>query len=126
MLEYIFCFTLGLFFSYFLSYVSALGHSVMAVKETQKSCAALFLICEQGIQETLQLKYMVMEEAKKSEQNITAQKYIDQMSLDSVRKTVIRNFVRTFPERYQNLLEYKNWEEMENYVNELVKQGEQI
>jgi hypothetical protein len=98
----------------------------MAIKETQKSCAALFLICEQGIQETLQLKYMVMKEANRSEQNITAQKHIDQMSLDSVRKTVIRNFVRTFPERYQNLLEYKNWEEMENYVNELVKQGEQI
>ena len=111
---------------YIFSSIMAVGHSVVTLQEVQKSVAALFLVCEQGIQETLQLKYLAMEEANRSEQNITAQKYIDQMSLDSVRKTVMRNFLRTFPSRYENLLEYKTWEEMESYVNNLVKKGEKI
>jgi hypothetical protein len=126
MLEYFICFLLGMVFMYIFSSIMAVGHSVVTLQEVQKSVAALFLVCEQGIQETLQLKYLAMEEANRSEQNITAQKYIDQMSLDSVRKTVMRNFLRTFPSRYENLLEYKTWEEMESYVNNLVKKGEKI
>ena len=126
MLEYFICFLSGVVFMYILSSVMAVGHSVLTLQEVQKSVAAMLLVCEQGIQETLQLKYLAMEEANRSEQNITSQKYIDQMSLDSVRKTVMRNVLRTFPSRYENLLQYKTWEEMENYINDLVKKGEKI
>ena len=63
-----------------------------------------------------------MQEAKRSEQNITAQKYIDQMNINSVKKTIMRNYLFSFPVSYKNILEYSTWEEMEIYVNETLQE----
>ena len=63
-----------------------------------------------------------MEEAKRTHQNITSQKYIDQMNIDSIRKTIMRNYVRTFPNQYEHSMEYTTWEEMEDYVNNITKE----
>ena len=97
MLEYVFCFFVGMFFMYCLSILMALGHSVNVLRRTQISVAAMFLVSEQGINEVLQLKYLVMKEARRSEQNINAQIHIDQVSLQSVRKSIMRNYLATFP-----------------------------
>ena len=126
MLEYIIGFCIGVITTYFFSYLVALGHSIVVLKQAQKSCAALLIISEQGLREVLQLKYLAMEEAKRSQQNITAQKYIDELSITSVRKSIMRNFVATFPTSYSNVLEYSTWEEMEQYVNETQQQGDKI
>lgn len=67
-----------------------------------------------------------MKESGRSQQNITSQKYIDQMSLDSVRKTIMRNYTRSFPESYSHLMEYTSWEEMVDWVNKEIKQGKKI
>ena len=126
MIEYIIGFFVGATVAYFLSFLMALGHSINVLKQTQRSCAALFVTSEQGLQEILHLKYIVMEDVGRSEQNIIAQKYIDQMSIDSVRKAIMRNYVGAFPEQYKNIMEYTSWEEMEDYVNSLIKDGEKI
>ena len=82
----------------------------------------MFLISEQGLYEVLNLKYIAMEEAKRTEQNITAQKYIDHTNVDSLRKTIMRNYLRQFPDKYSNTLEYTSWEEMEQYFNNVTKE----
>ena len=109
-------------FMWLLSYVTSVGHSVNLIKQTQNSCAALFIESETGVQEILQLKYLAMREAKRSEQNITAQKYIDQINLGGVKKAIMRNYVSNFPSSYSHVMEYANWEQLENYVNQQVKQ----
>jgi len=126
MLEYAIGFVVGAAATYFFSYLMALGHSINVLKQTQKSCAALFVTSEQGLQEILCLKYIVMEDASRSLQNITAQKYIDQMNIDSIRKSIMRNYVGVFPPQYKNIMEYTSWEEMEDYVNATIKSGEKI
>ena len=123
MLEYICCFIAGAMVNWILSYLMALGHTINLMKDTQRHCAALFLISEQGLQETLQLKYLAMQEAKRSQQNITAQKYIDQMNIDSIHKSIMRNYNNAFPEKYKHVMEYTTWEEMENYVNDITKEN---
>ena len=62
------------------------------------------------------------QQQKRTEQNITAQKYIDQLNIDSIRKTIMKNYERTFPENYKHILEYSTWEEMESFVNKTVKE----
>tara|TARA_Y100000593_G_scaffold88664_1_gene171394 strand:+ start:1082 stop:1465 length:384 start_codon:yes stop_codon:yes gene_type:complete len=126
MLEYVIGFIIGAATVYFLSYIIALGHSIGVLRQTQRSCAALFVISEQGLQEILHLKYIVMEESGRSNQNITAQKYIDQMNIDSVRKAIMRNYVGAFPDQYENIMEYSSWEEMEDFVNKTLQEGEKI
>jgi len=126
MLEYIIGFVVGVVVFWFFSYLMAIGHSISLLKQTQSSCAALFVTSEQGLLEILHLKYMVMEEADRSPQNITAQKYIDQMNIDSIRETIMKNYVRVFPGKYENIMEYSTWEEMETFVNTALKEGKQI
>ena len=108
-----------------LNYLMALGHSVNILKQTQQSCAALFIVSEEGLQEILQLKYMAMEEANRTEQNITAQKYIDQLNIDSIKKSIMRNYTQTFPEQYKHVMDYNDWEELEDYVNKFAKNNKE-
>jgi flagellar motor component MotA len=115
----------GVIITYFFLYVMALGHSINVLKQTQHSCALMFTTSEQGLQEILQLKYLAMAEAKRSEQNIISQKYIDQMNVESIKKSVMRNYVRTFPESYIHVLEYSSWVELEDYVNKAVQKNKE-
>jgi hypothetical protein len=126
MLEYVLIFVFGMMTAYMFSSVMALGHSVLLLKETQKNCAVLFLVSEQGLQETLTLKYLAMKEANRSEQNIVAQRHIDQTNIDSIRKTIMRNFQRVYPDKYTNVLEYTTWEEMQSYVNRVTNEEKGI
>ena len=121
MLEYVICFVLGIIVTKVFNYLTSLGYSILVLKQTQKSCAALFVASEQGLQEILHLKYIAMSEAKRSEQNITAQKYIDQMNIDSIKKSIMRNYKSVYPAAYQDSMEYSTWEEMEDYVNKMLK-----
>jgi hypothetical protein len=108
------------------SYIMGLGHTISLLKQTQRSCAALFVLSEQGLQEILHIKYLTMDDTGRSQQNIISQKYIDQMSIDSVRRSIMRNFVTEFPNSYQNVLEYSTWEEMESYVNKSLEDKEEL
>jgi len=115
------CFMLGMLIMYLLGCLMSFGHSVNILKQTQQGCAALFMESEQGLQEIFQLKYIAMAEAQRSEQNITAQKYIDQLNLSSIKASIMRNYVAVFPATYHNNMEYSTWEELEDYVNEFMK-----
>ena len=117
MLENIIWVVVGMVISSLFRYMMNLGHSINVLRQTQRSCAALFVISEQGLQEILHLKYIAMEEANRSQQNITAQKYIDQMNVMSIKSSIMRNYVGTFPKSYEHIMEYSTWEEMEKYVN---------
>ena len=72
------------------------------------------------------LKYLAMQEADRSEQNIVAQKYIDQLNIDSIKKSIMRNYVTIFPNSYSHIMEYSTWEEMEQYINKTIQEGGKI
>ena len=116
-------FSIGALVMYTLNYIMSLGHSVMVLKQVQQSCAALLTVSEEGLQEVLQLKYMAMKEANRSEQNITAQKYIDQHNIKTMKRSIMRNYVNSFPSTYINTIEYTSWEELEEYVNSIVQKN---
>jgi hypothetical protein len=124
-LEYVVCFIFGMIISWVFNYIMGLGYSVLLLRQAQKSCAALLLASDQGLQQVLHLKYLALEESDRSQQNITAQKYIDQLNIDSVKKTIMKNYVLAFPRSYENILEYKTWEEMENFVDKTLKEEQE-
>ena len=123
MLENISWFIIGMVVSQLFKYVMSLGWSISILNQTQKSCAALFLLSEQGLQQVLELKYIEMEDAKRSEQNIIAQRHIDQMNLDSIKMTIMRNYVNSFPQSYKHTMEYSTWKEMENFIIKETNKG---
>jgi len=123
MIENISWFIIGMVTSQLFKYVMSLGWSIAILKQTQKSCASLFLLSEQGLQQILELKYIEMKEAKRSEQNIIAQRHIDQINLDSVRGSIMRNYVNSFPQSYKHTMDYSTWKEMENFIIKETNKG---
>ena len=116
MVENIIYIVIGMIASQLFKYVMSLGSSVMVLRQTQRSCAALFVISAKGLEQILELKYIEMADAKRSEQNIVAQRHIDQMNIDTIKSTIMRNFVNQFPSSYKHILEYTTWREMEDFV----------
>ena len=110
-------FVIGVIVMWCVNVLMSLGHSVVLLKQTQHDCAMLFTICHQGLIEVLELKYLSMKEADRSDQNIMAQRHIDQISIDGARRAIMRNYVNTFPSSYSHILAYASWHELENYVN---------
>ena len=123
MIENISWFIIGMVTSQLFKYVMSLGWSIAILKQTQKSCASLFLLSEQGLQQILELKYIEMKEAKRSEQNIIAQRHIDQINLNSVRDSIMRNYVNSFPQSYKHTMDYSTWKEMENFIIKETNKG---
>ena len=109
-----------------LNYLLSIGYSITILKQTQQSCAALFTTSEQGLHEVLELKYIAMREAKRSDQNIIAQKYIDQLNINSIQKSIMRNYLGAFPVSYHHIMEYTTWEELEDYVNKFVQEKKEV
>tara|TARA_R100000278_G_C5444896_1_gene155069 strand:+ start:192 stop:572 length:381 start_codon:yes stop_codon:yes gene_type:complete len=124
MVENISWFIIGLIVSQLFKYVMSLGSSVRILKQTQKSCAALFILSDRGLQQVLELKYIEMKEARRSEQNIIAQRHIDQVNIDSIKNSIMRNYVSTFPQSYAHIMDYTNWKEMENFVIKQTSTGD--
>jgi len=119
------CFVSGLLIMWCLNVIMALGHSVVLLKQTQRDCALLFTVCHQGLMEVLELKYLSMQEAKRSEQNIIAQRHIDQVNIKSIQGAIIRNYINVFPESYSHVLQFSNWRELEDYVNKAVQNNKE-
>ena len=116
MVENIICVVIGMIVSQLFMYVMSLGWSIHILRQTQKSCAALFHISEQGLQQVLELKYIEMEGSSRSEQNIIAQRHIDQMNVDSVKSAIMRNYANSFPRSYKHIMEFSSWKEMESFI----------
>ena len=123
MIENIMWFVIGMIVSQLFKYIMSLGLSVIILKQTQQSCAALFTLSAHGLQQVLEIKYIEMADAKKSEQNIMAQRHIDQINVESVKAAIMRNYVGTFPSSYKHIMEYSTWNEMEDFVFNKTKKG---
>ena len=123
MVENISWFIIGMVVSQLFKYVMSLGLSISILNQTQKSCAALFLLSEQGLQQILELKYIEMKEARRSDQNILAQRHIDQVNLDSIRTSIMRNYVNSFPQSYKHIMEFSTWKELEDFINKETNKG---
>jgi hypothetical protein len=120
MTEYIIGFSVGFALSWFWTYVLALGSAINVINGLQRSCASLFIISEEGLQEIMELKYIAMKEAKRSEQNIKAQRHIDKMNIDSVKKSIMRNYLLSYPQQYSHVMRYSTWEEMQQFVDNVI------
>ena len=123
MVENISWFIIGMVVSQLFKYVMSLGLSISILNQTQKSCAALFLLSEQGLQQILELKYIEMKDARRSDQNILAQRHIDQVNLDSIRTSIMRNYVNSFPQSYKHIMEFSTWKELEDFINKETNKG---
>ena len=101
----------------------SLGLSVIILNQTQESCAALFTLSSLGLQRVLELKYIEMADSERSEKNIMAQRHIDQINVESIKSSIMRNYINSFPSSYKHTMQYSTWKEMENFVYNKTNKG---
>lgn len=123
MLENIIWFAIGMIVSQLFKYVMSLGLSVIILNQTQESCAALFTLSSLGLQRVLELKYIEMADSERSEKNIMAQRHIDQINVESIKSSIMRNYINSFPSSYKHTMQYSTWKEMENFVYNKTNKG---
>jgi|TARA_R110000822_G_scaffold194933_1_gene333159 hypothetical protein len=122
-LENIIWFAIGMIVSQLFKYVMSLGLSVIILNQTQESCAALFTLSSLGLQRVLELKYIEMADSERSEKNIMAQRHIDQINVESIKSSIMRNYINSFPSSYKHTMQYSTWKEMENFVYNKTNKG---
>jgi len=68
-----------------------------------------------------QLKYMALEMADRSEKFIEFQKRIDKHELNSMKTTIIRNFINPIHPRYNHLVPFTDWDGAMDYLNQQIQ-----
>ena len=116
-------FVCGILFNVFWGYLLGLGYGMLVFKRANIDC--LFLLSKniQSIYEIQQLKYMALEIMNKDKKFIDFQKHLDEREMQSIKNTVIRNYINAIPSRYNSLVEFRDWDSAIVYLNNEINGG---
>ena len=107
------------------SFFYGLGISTLMVKSGIKDCLLMLAKNVQSVHEINQLKYIALENAEKGEKFIEFQKRIDDHELNSMKNTVVRNFVNPIPKRFEHLIPFDDWETAMQFLTNQIKQNKE-
>jgi len=113
----------GMLFYGMWNYLFHLGSSVLMMKSVVKDCV---LVLAKNIQTTYELNYIKQEIWKisgRDDKYIEFQKKIDERELTSMKNTAIRNFINSIPPRYNNIVEFHDWDSAMQYIDKVIKEG---
>jgi hypothetical protein len=106
-------------------YLYATGTIVLSVKTCIKDSILMIAKNVQSVYEINNLKYIALKMSNKDEKYIQFQKALDTRELNSMKNTIIRNFVNSIPIKYSHLVPFSDWGTAIDYINaELQKQKE--
>tara|TARA_R100000388_G_C7154684_1_gene116246 strand:- start:113 stop:511 length:399 start_codon:yes stop_codon:yes gene_type:complete len=112
----------GILFAKLFSGLLTLGYSALLMKQVHDDGLKIMGIICQELAEIHQLKLMELHRAGKSETEIEISQKVSDYHLDSVRKTIVRNFVSSFPNNYSSILKFYDWESAMVHLDELIKE----
>ncbi len=103
-------------------YFYGLGVSTLMVRSAIKDCLLMLAKNVQSAYEINQLKYIALESCDRGEKFIEFQKRIDTHELNSMKNTVVRNFINPIPKRFEHLIPFNDWDTamqfLTNHINE--------
>ena len=76
----------------------------------------------QSVAEIQQLKYMSYEIMEQDKKYIEFQKVIDQKELNSLKNSLIRDYINSVPSRYNFMIKFHDWDSAMSYLNNLLKE----
>ena len=118
---YFLVFVAGIITSMLWSTLVETGRSVMLFRYTHDECLRLLSISIQSIEDAKNLKYLILEKSATDQRFLEIEKNIDENNYYSMKNTVIRNFINEFPQKYEFMIEYSNWEEAMAHLTKILK-----
>ena len=114
-------FTLGFIISRSLTYLLSLGRGVIIIKQLQYIVAGVFTYIEECMIEASIYKELAMDETNLSEREKQSRRVLNNNTINIIKDNSMKGFLNLWPDSYQNLLEYRNWDEMKTYLEKEVK-----
>jgi phosphoribosylformylglycinamidine (FGAM) synthase PurS component len=105
-------------------YMLGTGYSFLIFKRATTDCLLMLMKNIQSVYEVQQLKYMSLEMMDRDEKYIEFQKSIDEKELNSLKNTIVRNYINSVPPRYNTIIPFHDWNSAMTYLNEVLTTGE--
>lgn len=115
-------FVCGIIFNATWGYMLGLGYGMNAFQMAMVNSLLLLAKNVQSVTEIQQLKYMSYEILDRDEKYIEFQKMIDEKELNSLKNSLIRDYINTIPAKYNYMIKFHNWDTAMSYLNNLLKE----
>jgi hypothetical protein len=102
-----------------------LGHNSIMMTRTINDCLLIMANNAQAAQESYEIKYAALELVESGDKYIDFQKKIDKQQLQTVQKTIIRNFINSVPSKYEHLIKFSDWDSAMSYLTDQLKRRNQ-
>jgi len=116
---------MGFIFGYItassLIYILNLGRTILILKDTQYIVGAIFTYVEECMIEATIYKEIAMDEVDISDKEKKARRVLNKNTIKTIKDNSMKGFLNVWPNRFDNLLEYRNWDEMTAYVEKYSK-----
>ena len=114
-------FILGFIVSRCLTYLLNLGRSVLILKQLQYIVAGVFTYIEECMLEATIYKEIAMDESSLSEKEKKSRRVLNSNTVKTIKDNSLKGFLSLWPNSYDNLLEYRSWDQMKSYVEREAK-----
>jgi hypothetical protein len=103
-------------------YALGLGYGINAFQGAMINSLLLLAKNIQSVIEIQQLKYMTYEMLERDTKYIEFQKQIDKKELDSLKNSLIRDYINSIPAKYNYMIKFHDWDTAMSYINNLLKE----
>jgi len=116
-------FLFGVLFHMTWNWLVNTGYSVIMMRGVMKDCLIFMAKNLQNVYEIKYLKEEAMRLVGRDEKYIEWQAKVDEKEIRSLKTTCIRNFINTIPPKYNDLVEFHDWDSAMNYIDKIVKEA---
>jgi hypothetical protein len=109
-------FIIGFIVSRCLTYLLNLGRGVLILKQLQYIVAGVFTYIEECMLEATIYKEIAMDESNLSEKEKKARRVLNNNTIKTIKDNSLKGFLNLWPSSYDNMLEYRDWNQMKSYV----------
>mgnify|MGYP003132257152 CR=1 FL=1 len=122
---YVLVFIAGILVAKLMGSVLSVGFSALVLKNAHDDYVRLVAQLSQTIFEVQQLKTMEMHRLGKSAKEIEISRTLSEYNLKPLKEAMIKNFLNTFPKKYEGLVKFSDWESAMVHMEELIKEDRQ-
>lgn len=98
-----------------------MGYSAMIMKVVINDCLKVLMNNVQSAYEANELKHHALQIANADEKYIDFQKKVDQQQLNSLKVSILRNFINSIPTKYNYLIKFEDWDSAMAYLTETLR-----
>ena len=87
------------------------GYTILMVKDSQLSCLSLYKEVMVNVEAAQEVKYSYLEEAGEEERRIRVLKVVDNQTIKTIKKSMIKSLINSTPKDLSTTIKYESWDD---------------